>query len=375
MPRFVLLSLTLVMAACGATQSGAAKGPGLPPPPTPVVATPVLTLADQVVRPGRVEAAAQVDLRPRVTGTIERVLVGDGIQVQAGDVLIEIDARPYQAARDRAAAQVAQVDAALEQVRRELARSERIRIADPRAVGEEDLERRRQAVAFAEAQRAAAAAALVQADLDLGWTRVTAPFAGRIDRVVVDPGTLVQAGTVVLTTLIQQDPAEIVVALDEGEARRLELLAAAASTAVGVGLIGEDGFPRSATVAFIGPRADAGSATVQVRARIANADGTLRPGQSVRVAIPQSVPRTVPVVPESAVMAMQTLRLVMVVGDDRLAQVRPVTLGRRLPGDLREVVGGLAPGERVVLHPTIPRIIPGTPVEPVDSATAGGAPR
>ncbi len=363
--RPVIVSSVLFLAACG-TQAGPASA--MPPAPTPVVTVEVAPVVDAIERTGRIEASAQVDLRPRVGGVVERVLVEDGAAVAAGQVLVELDPRPFQASRDRAAAQVAQVDAALEQTRRELARSERIRASDPRAVGEEDLERRRQAVAFAEAQRAAASAALVQADLDLGWTRVTAPFTGRTSRLLVDPGALVQAGTSVLTTLMALDPLEVAVGLDDREAARLAELARGASVALTVEPVME-GPARPAVVTFIDARTDGQGASVQVRATLA-ADPGLRPGTAVRVRIPQSTTRSVPVIPETAVMARQTARSVLVVGPEDKLQVRPVVLGRRLPGDRREVVSGLAPGERIVVHPAFPRVMPGMPIRPV---TATGA--
>ncbi|MFM2090673.1 MAG: hypothetical protein RLZZ127_1162 [Planctomycetota bacterium] len=369
MPRLTLSVLILVLAACGGAPAAGGK-PSLPPPaPTPVQPAVEVMARDEVVRTARLEAAAQVDIRPRVSGQVDRVLVADGEAVAAGQVLVEIDPRPYQAVRDRAAAQLAQAEVQLAQARREQERGERIRAADPRAIGDEDLERRTQAVALAEAQRAAAAAALVQAGLDLEWTRVAAPFAGRVDRIAVDPGALVQAGTP-LTTLVQADPVEVVLALDEREAGRLAALAAGASVAVGVGAVGEDGFPRSATVVFIAPKADAASATVQVRARLPGGDPALRPGAAVRALVPQSPFRTAVAVPETAILAMQSLHMVMIVGDDSTAQMRPVVPGRRLAHGLREVTGPVAAGTRIIVSPTIPRIIPDQPVQPVESATA-----
>ncbi len=381
-PSSCLLAVGIgLLTACGKPAEPASEAPKA----RPAVVIPVAaTMAVRTIeRPARIEALALIELRPRVAGRIDAIHARDGQTVAAGTLLAEIDPRPYQAARAGAAARAAQAEAADQLARSELARAERLQRLEATAVSEGELDRLRSAVAQGEAAILAARAGLIQAELDLEWTRITAPAAGRLGRILIDAGNLVDRGQPVIAQLAADAEVEIAFAVDEVEAAHLASLVRSASVAVGVQLPGETGFARSATVSLVSPLADAGAASVGVRARLPNPGGVLRHGGSARVLVPLAAPHRVAAVPETAVLAQQAMRLVLVVpevppGATAGLMPRPVTLGQRLPGGWREA-SGVQPGELIIAHPVIPNVIPmpGFAVIPVppQAGPEGGAAR
>lgn len=348
--------------------SGEAAPEAMPPPPQ-VSAAPVLVREvahwDEFI--GRVEAAQIVELRPRVGGYIERVNYVEGAEVEKGDVLFVIDQRTYRAALARAQAELARA-----RTQAELARTEAERAAAlmrDRAISAEELDRRRAAAAQAEAAVAAAQAAVDMAALDLEFTRVRAPIAGRAGRALVTPGNLVstQPNATLLTTIVALDPVHVYFETDEQTYLRYQALARngerrGGGVPVRIGLAGETGYPHQGVLDFIDNRVDPTTGTIRLRAVLANPQRLFTPGLFARVQLLGSGRYRALLIDDKAVLTDQDRKYVYVVGADGRAARRDVALGRRVDG-LRVVESGLAPGDRVIVHGVQKVFFPGMPVQ------------
>ena len=338
------LAAALVLAT-GCRRPAAAAAKGAPPPPgIPVVRVMAQTSPDVLTFTGRLDAVHRIDLRPRVTGHVTAIHFREGDLVRAGDVLLEIDSRPYVARRNQAAANVARANAAHLQARQEGNRARDLRTAD--AISTEELERRTAAVAATQAARMAAEAELATAELELEFTAVRAPVAGRIGRALVTPGNLANAEATVLATLVSVDPMRVRFSIDEPTLQRLltrppHQPAAARVTVQGFAA------PFAAQVDYLGNTVDVATGTVEVRASLADAGVTLIDGMFARVELllPAATGRVI--VPETALGAEQGSRYVLVANAENKLVQRRVTLGPRAGQD-RAVSGDLAAGDFIV---------------------------
>jgi membrane fusion protein, multidrug efflux system len=317
---------------------------------------------------GRLEAIERVEVRSRVAGAVQAVHFREGALVAAGDRLITIDPAPFAAEVERAEAQVAAADARLALTRSELERGRQL--WESRAVSQRDLDQRLNAQREAAANLRAAQAALQSARLNLDYTEVRAPVAGRVGKLEITVGNLVAAGpdAPVLTTLVSVDPIYASFNADEEVVMRaLKALGANAHTEVEripVRMVTatSNGSEFEGRLQLIDNQVDAGSGTVRVRAVFANRDGGLMPGQFARLRMGQAKSEPVLMVNERAVGTDQSKKFVMVVDDDNKAAYREVTLGAAADG-LRIVTHGVAAGERVVVN-GLQRVRPGAPVAP-----------
>jgi multidrug efflux system membrane fusion protein len=298
---------------------------------------------------GRIEATGTVELRPRVTGYIERVGFVEGQEVKRGDVLFKIDDRTHRAELSRATADLART-----RTQAELARSEAVRardLAQQQAISTEIWEQRRAASERATAEVQAAVAAVEQARLNLEWTQVRAPIAGRAGRALVTPGNLVTAGagTSVLTTLVTIDPVHAY--FDADEATYLNYINARRQGAlsVRVGLVGEVGYPHEGRVDFLDNRLSRQTGTIGLRAVVDNPERRLTPGLFARVQLQVSDGVDATLIDERAVLTDQDRKYVYVVDNESKAQRRDVQLGETVEG-LRIVKTGLDPVDRVVVE-------------------------
>ena len=306
---------------------------------------------------GRVEAVERVDVRSRVAGAVQSLHFREGALVKKGDLLITIDPAPYAAELDRAEAQVVAAQARVAYSRSEASRARRL--LDDHAIAQREFDERQNAQLEAEATLRAAQAASRSARLSLDYTQVRAPVAGRVGRVEVTVGNLVAAGpgAPVLTTLVSVDPiyasfdaeegavAQALAALpdERGAAGRLDLIP------VRMGTAAMDGTPLAGRLQLIDNQVNASSGTVRLRAVFGNADGSLMPGQFVRLRMGQPTATQAVLIDEKAVGTDQSRRYVMVVDADDKAVYREVTLGAPVDG-MRVVTQGLAAGERVVVN-------------------------
>ena len=364
-PRLAVAALaTAILAACS---SQAAPGGDAPPAPQVSVAP---VLSEQVRRwddfTGRVSAVETVDLRPRVSGYVQRVAYDEGQDVRKGDLLFVIDPRPYRAALDRA-----QADLARARSEAQLANAQNVRakaLVDAKAISREEFETRNAATAQGNAAVRAAEAAVAAARLDLQFTEVRAPIDGRAGRALVTAGNLAQADATLLTTLVSQDPVHVYFEADEGTWLRYAQLArdgerAGTGNPVRVGLADGNGHPHAGTVDFVDNHVDPQTGTIRARAVLPNPDRVFTPGLFARVQLQGSGEFDALLVDDKAVLTDQDRKYVYVLGEGDTAQRRDVVLGPVVDG-LRVVENGLARGDKVIVNGLQKVFMPGMPVAP-----------
>jgi len=365
----VCRSAALLAAACLLPiASAVAQMPGGPPPVT--VAKPVVRdLVEWTEFSGRFDAVESVNVRARVTGYLSSVHFQDGSLVKEGDLLFTIDKRPYQAILDQAEASVVAAQTRLDFARTELERAERLLRSG--AGTERSLDERRQQFHAAQAEIQSTRAAVRQARLNMEFTEVRAPIAGRIGRRLTTEGNLVQGNDTLLTTIVRQDPIYFYFDIDERTYLALARLAQTSgqpSAASGTGtqvrlqLSDEKEANRVGVMDFVDNRVDQQTGTVRVRARFDNRDGLLAPGLFGRVHIPATPEYRAVLVPDEAIAADLDRRFVYVVGPDGAVSQRVVRPGPKEFG-YRIIRTGLQGDETIVVN-GLQRIRPGVPVAP-----------
>ncbi|MFY9476850.1 MAG: efflux RND transporter periplasmic adaptor subunit [Aquabacterium sp.] len=370
-PRFVLSMSALAaalalgtLAGCGEGQSAQAA-PGGAPPAAPVSVAEVITrqVSEQREFSGLVEAIDRAQLRPRVSGYIDRVQLKPGALVKKGDVLFVIDQRPYQAEVARAEAAAASSQAKLELARTEQARSKRLLAEN--AIAQRDYDERTSTVSQLDAGARADQAALQTARLNLEWTTIRAPFDGRVGKAEVTVGNLVD-GTTVLTSLVSANPMYVSFNSDEATYLQVGKLARSnpAALKVRIGLANEQGVPHEGRLEFVDNQIDPQAGSVRMRAVIDNKDGLLTPGlfAKVQVGADASTGAASTLVAERAIGTDQNRKFVYVVAANNIPEYRPVQLGTTV-GPLRVVSSGLKAGDKVVVD-GLQRVRPGAPVAP-----------
>jgi multidrug efflux system membrane fusion protein len=373
----VMLALSVaVTAGCVGQASESAQ---MPPPS--VSAAPVLVkqISQWDDFSGRVEAVESVDLRPRVSGYIDRVNYTEGQEVRKGDVLFTIDSRSYRAELARAQADLARARSQAELGRSEAARAKKL--SDLQAISTESYEQRRSAAAEAQANVAAAQAAVDAARLNLEFTQVRAPISGRAGRALVTAGNLVSAGdsASVLTTLVALDKMHVHFDTDERTFLHYAELARkgerpsenGAGVPVQIGLVGEEGFPHTGVVDFLDNQVDPSTGTIRARALLDNADRAFTPGLFARVRVLGSGEFNALLIDDKAVLTDQDRKYVYVIDAKGTAQRKDVQVGRMADG-LRIVESGLAKNDRVIVSGVQKVFFPGMPVDA--KAVVMGAP-
>ncbi|WP_245559613.1 efflux RND transporter periplasmic adaptor subunit [Luteimonas mephitis] len=367
--------IAVAVSACGSSE--AAPGAGMPPPPEVSVATVLSKPVHQWdTFNGRVTAVESVELRPRVSGYVQRVAFKEGQEVEKGDLLFVIDPRPYRAALDQASAQLqrARAEAKLAQAQDRRAQT----LIEAKAISREEFETRKAATAQGDAGVRAAEAAVAAASLDLQFTQVRAPISGRIGRAMVTEGNLAQADATLLTTLVSQDPMYVYFESDEQTYLRYADLArkgerTRSSNPVRVGLADEPGFPHEGTVDFVDNQVDPATGTIRARAVLPNPDRVLTPGLFARVQVQGSGEFEAMLIDDKAVLTDQDRKYVYVLGADNKAVRKDVQLGRMIDG-LRVVESGLGAKDKVIVHGVQKVFMPGMPVAPKTIAMGADAP-
>ncbi|KND59915.1 RND efflux system, membrane fusion protein CmeA [Candidatus Burkholderia verschuerenii] len=355
--------MVVALSGCGRPQADT------PPPPEVGVASVIrhdVHLSDEFN--GRVEAVDAVELRPRVSGYLQRVAFREGESVAQGALLFVIDQRPYHIALDRANAQSQRAQAAARLAKLQLERVETLIKA--RATSQEELDSARAVEAQASADLHAAQAAVDDAKLNLGFTEVRAPISGRAGRAVVTVGNLAQADQTLLTTVVSEDPVYVYFDCDEQSYLRYSAArtdanrrAIGAANVVHIGLANETGFPHEGSIDFLDNRLDASTGTIRARVRVANTDHAFVPGLYARVQLVGGRDERALLVDGKAVLTDQDRRYVYVLGDGNRAMRRDVTLGRDIGGK-RIVTSGLRDGDRVIVEGLQRVYFSGAPVKP-----------
>lgn len=365
--------LSVVATAVITLQGDRAQATANSAPPAPQVS--VATVAESDITAwdefsGRLEAVQRVEVRSRVAGAVQSVHFREGALVRQGDLLITIDPAPYAAEVERAEAQVGAAQARQAQAQSEYVRAQRL--WEERAIAQRELEERANAAREAAANLRAAQAQLQGAKLNLGYTQVRAPVAGRIGKLEVTPGNLVAAGpgAPVLTNLVSVSPIYASFEADERVVQRAlkDLPGGSSARAlieripVQMGTTATSDTPYQGRLQLIDNQVDAKSGTIRLRAAFDNRDGALIPGQFARVRMGQAHTNRAVLVTERAIGTDQEKKYVLVVGAGNKAEYREVTLGAS-NGGLRVVLDGLKPGERIVVN-GLQRVRPGTVVQP-----------
>jgi RND family efflux transporter MFP subunit len=371
-----VLAGILVLALLGGCRAGNADMDAMTPP------APEVSVAEVAVSEwhasqqftGRLQAKDTVEVRPRVGGYVEAVLFEEGGRAEAGAPLFQIDPRPYRAEVARLTAERERARAELELARSNEERA--VRLLAENAISKEEHDNLVTARSISQARLDAVQAALDTAELNLGFTTVTAPIASRLSRALITEGNLVD-GSTLLTTLVSDDPIHAYFDADEqsyldyvrGRAGRGE--AGEDNPAVRVGLINEEGYPHEGALDFIDNRVDPVSGTIRGRAVLDNADGFFTPGLFVRLQLVSPESRQVALVDDRAIGTDLDRKFVLVLDEQNVAQYRQVETGP-LVDEMRVILSGLHEGDVVIVN-GLQRVRPGMPVAPARVAMSRSA--
>jgi multidrug efflux system membrane fusion protein len=349
-----------------------------PPEPTAVpVSRPVeREVTDYVDFTGRTEAVQSVDIRPRVTGYLVKMPFQEGSEVKEGDLLFEIDPRPYEAQLDQAEGQVNLTEASLKLTRTTYDRDQIINRRVPGGVSLQQLDQDKAAVDEAEARVKAYQASLEIYKLNIEFTQVKSPIDGQVSRYYLTPGNLVNQDQTLLTTVVSLEPMytyfdmdeptllRIRRAIDEGRIKTPQ----DGQVPVFMGLQGEDGYPHRGTINFVDNQVNPTTGSISVRGVFPNpkpkeGDRLLSPGMFVRIRLPIGQPHPALLVIDRAVGSDQGLKYVYVLDAKNDVQYRRVTTGPLQEDGLRVITQGLEPAERVVVG-GLQQVRPRTQVQP-----------
>jgi len=363
----------------GCSSSGSAQ-PSTPAPPEVSVAQVICKqIGDSDEFTGRLEAVNAVEVRPRVSGYLQSVHFKEGAIVRQGDLLFQIDPRPFQAEVDRLKGELSQAKAQRSRAQSDFERAERLHNND--GMSAEEYDRRAAVRNEAEARIAATEAALRGAELNLEFTRVTAPITGRVGRAEITEGNLVEGGAGQirpLTTLVSLDPVYVYFDVDEQTYLKYAHVTQTRKTGSheqrGAALLGladeEDGFPHVGQLSFVDNQVSSSTGTIRLRATFANRNLALTPGLFARIRLQGGGARSGCLAKDEAIVTDLNQKYVFVLGKNNTLTYRPVKLGPMTEG-LRVVRDGLHEGDVIVIS-GLQRVRPGATVTPKTVSMAAG---
>jgi multidrug efflux system membrane fusion protein len=353
----VLLGLVAIAAIVLYSSTGHSRGkpPVAAQPPLPQV-----EVAEVIHRPlrewqefsGRLQAPNTVELRPRVSGYVDRVAFTDGARVKKGQLLFQIDPRPFQAEVERLVAERTRSVSDLELAKANRARAERLISAH--AISREEYERQVAAEASAQGALGSIDASLQEARLNREFTEVRAPIDGHVSRAIITAGNLVTSASL-LTTLVSDDPVYVYFDTDEqtylryAKAKHSQAQASTGASDIYIGLVDEDGYPHPGQLDFIDNQVDATTGTIRARAALANPDGRYTPGLFARVRLIGGEDHDSVLIEDRAVGTDLSKKFVLTLTKDNHIEYRLVELGPEING-LRVVTQGLAPNDVIVVN-------------------------
>src|ERR1700687_1733104 len=369
-----LLVLTMVVAlvgfSTGCSSSAQPKGAPQQPPEVSVAEVICKQIGDADEFTGRLEAVHAVEVRPRVSGYLQRVQFKEGEIVREGNLLFQIDPRPFQAEVDRLKGELSQAKAQRSRAQSDFDRAERLHNND--GMSAEEYDRRAAVRNEAEARIASTEGALRGAELNLEFTRVTAPITGRVGRAEITEGNLVESGAAQvkpLTTLVSLDPIYVYFDVDEQTYLKYARLTESHGTSshelrstARLGLADEDGFPPLGQVSFVDNQVSSSTGTIRLRATFANKNLALTPGLFARIRLQGVGAHSGCLAKDEAVVTDLNQRYVFVLGTNNTLAYRPVKLGPMAEG-LRVVRDGLHEGDVIVVN-GLQRVRPGAAVTP-----------
>jgi membrane fusion protein, multidrug efflux system len=377
-----VLALVATLAACGQSQQGGGFH-GFPPAEvtTMVVSQRDFPVAFEYV--AQTQGSKDVEVRARVTGIIEKRLYQEGAAVKAGQPLFTIDPRPYQAQVNAAEADLARSEAQKAQADRELARLKPL--AERKAIGQKEADDAASNADLAAAAVKSSRAKLDELKLNLGYTRVVSPITGLSSRAQKSEGSLATQNDTLLTIVSQTDPIWVSFNISENDQLRLTRAVASGQlvlpkdNAYDVAIKLADGsvFPRTGRINFSDTRVSPTTGTYEVRAEVANADSSLKPGQFVRVVLRGAARKGAIAVPQVAVLDGPQGKFVYVTDKDKdgkdIATPRPVVVGDWVDGEnsnLWVLDSGLKPGDTVIID-GVSKLMPGGPIKLASTAGPG----
>ena len=372
-----IILLVPALAGCGQSQP---PGGGAPSPPTVTVAKPIERgITDQDEYVGRFVAVDSVEIRARVSGYLDQIHFRDGQMVKQGDLLFTIDKRPFQNTVAQARGTLAQAKANLAFAEADLERAKQL-VRD-RTITEQTFDQRTQAQRSAAASVAANEAAVRQAELDLEFTELRAPVAGRIGDRRVSPGNHVTRGaggtTTMLANIVSLDPIRFEFTMDEASYLRYERFSGSGKEVtgreggvmVGLKLLDEKTFEHRGYMDFVDNAIERSTGTIRGRASFSNPDAVLTPGMFGRIRVPGSPTYNALLLPDAAIGTEQVRKFVLVVGDDAAAVQKYVTLGPLSDDNLRVIKDGIKAGDRVIVNGLM-RVRPGQKVTAQEQGAA-----
>jgi membrane fusion protein, multidrug efflux system len=357
-----LLTGVMLFAALGRTEAK---------PQAAVPAATEVTVAEVIHKPlhewqefsGRLQAVDTVEVKPRVSGYVNRVAFADGARVKKGDLLFQIDPRPFQDEVDRLNAERSRALSDLDLARANHARAERLIAAD--AISREEYERLAAAETSAKAGLGSVGASLNAARLNLEFTEVRAPIDGHVSRAIITAGNLVTSASL-LTTVVSDDPVYAYFDADEQTFLRYSKLARSkaddGASGVFMGLVDEDGYPHQGKLDFVDNQVDSTTGTIRARAVFSNPDGRYTPGLFARIRLVGGADNDAVLIEDRAVGTDLGKKFVLALKADNSIEYRPVELGPEIDG-LRVVKQGLTPGDVIVVN-GLQHVKPGETVMP-----------
>ncbi|HEY8128140.1 MAG TPA: efflux RND transporter periplasmic adaptor subunit [Hyphomicrobium sp.] len=357
------------------SQTDPARSQAAPPAFPVTVAPPLLKhIKTWDEYPGRFEAVARVELRPRVSGYVDQVNFKEGSTVKQGDLLFTLDKRPFEIAVESAKAEAARAKAQVDFAKADVERA--APLVQSKALSEQVFEQRKSTLGVAEAQVMSAAAQLRSAELNLEWAEVRAPISGRISDKKIDVGNLViggQANSTLMATIVTTDPIHFVFDASEADYMRYARLnqsgarASSRNTAnpVRVKLADESDWSHEGVMDFVDNAFNQRSGTIRGRALLSNKDDLLTPGIFARIALYGGDVDAF-LIPDTAIISDQARKIVYTVNAGNVITATPVTLGQMYEG-LRVIKSGLKPADRIVIEGVAnPAVRPGTKVAPTN---------
>ncbi|MDA7746617.1 efflux RND transporter periplasmic adaptor subunit [Psychromonas sp.] len=319
----------------------------------------------------RLESPEEVSLMPRVSGVIEKISFKEGDRIKKGDLLFQLDSRPFSAIVASLEAQVMSAEAALEQAKNEAGRA--VRLTEQKAISTEQAESRTSLLHQREAQLAALQAQLSSAQLDLEFSTIRSPIDGIISRANITRGNNVLAGQSVLTTIVSNKAMYAYFDVDERTWNQsFSQVTVASKQQVVMQKVGQDDFPYSGYINFIDNRINSATGTLRVRAIFKDTNNELRSGSFARIRLAANAVTEQIIVPDRAIGTDLKNRFVLTVGEDNVLQYKLVELGERY-GSLRAISSGLVKGDVVAVNGPA-RVGPGMPIDPnmvlIDSSGA-----
>jgi RND family efflux transporter MFP subunit len=366
------LLLVAAMTGCGAEEQ--APQAATPPPEVTVSQVVSREVADAVEFTGRTDAVETVEVRARVSGYITEVHFADGQEVKQGDLLFQIDPRPFEAALQNAEGQKAQWEAKLARAKADVQRYEKL--VPTGAATPQDLDKATADMGEAAAAIQSAEASIAQARLDLEFATITAPISGQISRAQVTRGNLVRGDNELLTTIVSLDPIYAYFDVSERDVLRFGEQARASRRAgqtqpdiralkipVYLGLANEKGYPHEGVIDFADNRVNPDTGTIRARGTFDNANRLFRPGLFARVRMPAGDPQQALLVAERAIGIDQGMKYVLTVDEQNTVKQQFIELGALQDDGLRVIQAGIQPGDWVVVN-GLQRARPGKPVTP-----------